>query len=539
MNAASASRSLEPSELAWALRSGTTLALIDVRAESTYSARHLIHASSFPRRNLELTLPSRVPLHCTVIVCDESDAGEAREAAVALLAWGYRDVRVLAGGVQAWENAGLPVYGGMHTYSKAFGEFVESTCGTPHVSAPELSGMLEGSRPPIVIDCRPRDEYLRGSLSVSRNLPGIELLYRLGSLVKDTSTPIVVHCAGRTRSIIGAQTLVDAGVKNPVAALENGTMGWLLAGMPVVTREHAGPVPVAASSVVELAGHCRALATEFGIAEVGRDQVDALLRSDEAVTLVLDVRTDEEFTAGHHPAAIHAPGGQLLQATDRFAAVHGATLVLADDDGLRATLTAAWLRRMGWSQVLVFPMRSVRGAMATGPAPRHYFRAGSRHVDMVDAVDLRGLIEAGAALVYDLDTSIEYARGHIPEAWFVKRSSLQAQLARPRDGKIAVLSCSDGTLSRIVAETLPGNLAASVLRNGKRAWRAAGYALESGRGASIDAHDDVWRRPLDDPDDVEASMRQYLTWEVGLLDKIRHDPTVAFREPGASAKGDK
>ena len=58
--------------------------------------------------------------------------------------------------------------------------------------------------------------------------PNGELGYRVHDLVPDESTPIVVNCAGRTRSIIGAQTLINLGLKNPIYALENGTQGWYL-----------------------------------------------------------------------------------------------------------------------------------------------------------------------------------------------------------------------------------------------------------------------------------------------------------------------
>lgn len=426
----------------------------------------------------------------------------------------------------------------MHTYSKAFGELVQTACGTPHVSARELVRMLETPRPPVVIDCRPRNEYRHGSLSASVNLPGIELPYRLRSLVPDTSTPIVVHCAGRTRSIIGAQTLIEAGAPNPVSALENGTMGWLPAGLPIVTRERLESGPSAgAPPAPELAVRCRMLAAAFGVKEIGRTDVDVLLRSDEAVTLGIDVRAAEEFAFGHHPAAVHAPGGQRLQATDRFAVVRGATLVLADDDGLRATLTAAWLRRMGWSRVLVMPMRSARGPIAAGPAPRQYFRSGTRSVGVVDADTLHGMIETGRARVNDLDASIRYIRGHVPTARFIKRSSLCAVLKHPLEEQVAVLCCADGTLSCVVAEALPARHAVSVLKDGKRGWVAAGHRLEPGSGTSIDAHDDVWRSPWDAPGDVEPSMRQYLEWEVGLLEQMRTDPTVAFTLFASSVNG--
>ena len=60
----------------------------------------------------------------------------------------------------------------------------------------------------------------------------------------DTGTTVVVNCAGRTRSIIGAQSLINAGIPNRVIALENGTMGWSLAGLELERgRESSAPAP--------------------------------------------------------------------------------------------------------------------------------------------------------------------------------------------------------------------------------------------------------------------------------------------------------
>ena len=61
-------------------------------------------------------------------------------------------------------------------------------------------------------------------------MPGGELVYRIGDLAPDPKTLVVVNCAGRTRSIMGAESLRRAGIPNKVVALRNGTMGWELAG---------------------------------------------------------------------------------------------------------------------------------------------------------------------------------------------------------------------------------------------------------------------------------------------------------------------
>ena len=83
----------------------------------------------------------------------------------------------------------------------------------------------------IILDSRPWREYKRMNIPTGIDCPGAELIYRVHDLVDDPDTTIVVNCAGRTRSIIGAQSLINAKIINKVVALKNGTMGWVLAGL--------------------------------------------------------------------------------------------------------------------------------------------------------------------------------------------------------------------------------------------------------------------------------------------------------------------
>jgi 3-mercaptopyruvate sulfurtransferase SseA len=50
---------------------------------------------------------------------------------------------------------------------------------------------------------------------------------------------------------------------------------------------------------------------------------------------VLDVRSPEEYQAGHLRGAHSAPGGQLVQETDSNMPTWGARVVLVDDNGIR------------------------------------------------------------------------------------------------------------------------------------------------------------------------------------------------------------
>ena len=100
----------------------------------------------------------------------------------------------------------------------------------------------------VIVDGRPFAEYRKMSIPGGICCPNGELALRIQDIAPDPRTKIVVNCAGRTRSIIGAQTLLDLGVPNPVYALENGTQGWFLAGLELehgAQRHYADRVGVA------------------------------------------------------------------------------------------------------------------------------------------------------------------------------------------------------------------------------------------------------------------------------------------------------
>ena len=44
--------------------------------------------------------------------------------------------------------------------------------------------------------------------------PNAEIPYRISELIKSSDTEIIINCAGRTRSIIGTQALINFGIKN-------------------------------------------------------------------------------------------------------------------------------------------------------------------------------------------------------------------------------------------------------------------------------------------------------------------------------------
>src|SRR5665213_213837 len=336
-------RPLSPLAVKAMLGDGGELALIDLREELTFSQNHLLWARNVPLSRLELRFARLVPRLATrIVLCDDNDGLTARAAAI-LQRSGYSDLSYLDGGIEAWTKAGLVTFSGVHVPSKAFGEFIEHDSGTPSISADELNAMMRVNTDMVVLDSRPFDEYSRISIPTGINVPGAELVLRVRDMVPSGQTTIVVNCAGRTRSIIGAQSLIDAGVPNKVVALRNGTMGWHLAGLKTASGKTARFPEVTERGLGWARAAAQAVAKRFGVERIDRAALARLQADTSRTTHVFDVRDPDEYRRGHFPGAVSAPGGQLVQATDTYAGTLGARIVLSDDKEARALMTGAWL----------------------------------------------------------------------------------------------------------------------------------------------------------------------------------------------------
>ncbi len=207
-------------------------ALLDVREEDPFAQEHPLWAANLPLSRIEIEAWRRIPRRSTFIVLYGTHDGIdlAPLAAQTLAALGYTNVHLLEGGLEGWRAAGGELFRDVNVPSKSFGELVEHERHTPSLSAPEVKALVEGKANVVVLDARRFDEYQTMSIPSATSVPGAELVLRVRELAPDPATQVIVNCAGRTRSIIGTQSLVNAGIPNPVAALRNGTIGWKLAG---------------------------------------------------------------------------------------------------------------------------------------------------------------------------------------------------------------------------------------------------------------------------------------------------------------------
>jgi rhodanese-related sulfurtransferase len=464
------------------------------------------------------------------VACVDGGEGYASRLAEYLEGIGCTDVSVLEGGTPAWVAAGYTAFSGVNVPSKAFGEWIEHHYETPSVDPAELKAMMDGGTDMVVLDSRPIDEFRRMTIPTAVNVPGGELVYRIGEFVTRPETTIVVNCAGRTRSILGAESLRSAGVPNRIVALRNGTMGWELAGF-TCDRGRSDRYPDRIPAGVDIAlDRADSFARRNGVRFITRAEFDRMQGEAGRTTYLLDVRDPAEFAAGHLIGSRSAPGGQLVQATDQWVAVRGARIVLVDDTGVRARMTGGWLRQLGGWDVCVLT-DGLDGRIETGAWAPTCPEAEVLRIPHVTPAELAILAAEGAVQVVDLARSIDFRDGHVPGALWGIRTRLAKLADRLTGDRQIIVTAPEEAQARLAAAELQGFAKAPVkiLAGGTKAWATAGFPMAADRRDPADAECvDFYLRPYDRNEGIEEAMHAYLSWEIDLVHEVKKDGDAPF-----------
>jgi len=237
------------------------------------------------------------------------------------------------------------------------------------------------------------------------------------------------------------------------------------------------------------------------------------------------VRSRDEFLAGHLPGSRHAPGGQLVQATDRWVGVRGARIVVCDDTEVRAVCTAHWLKQMGWDvHVLAGGIGAAELESGSGAPDTHTASLAEVSVEAV-----REGIADDSIAVLDVRASGAFRGGHVPGSVWATRPVLEKSLGgEPRP---VVMIADDSEVASLAAKDAAACGAPSValMTGGFQAWVESGGAVEASPDVPADPNRiDFVAFTAGRHGGNKAHMRQYLEWEIGLVDQLDDQERGAF-----------
>ena len=182
--------------------------LIDLRSGSQVKKGHIAKAVAVPTKGVE-AMKDQFPKHKAapiILYNQDGKLANAAKAYKAITGWGYTNVSVLEGGLQAWENAKQAVVKGPSAEKISYvrkllpGEFdVEAFKVLIGKDSPEL----------LILDVRNESEAKEGIFPNAKNVPLEELEQRLSDIPKDKK--LVIHCSTGVRAEMAYNILKKAG----------------------------------------------------------------------------------------------------------------------------------------------------------------------------------------------------------------------------------------------------------------------------------------------------------------------------------------
>ncbi|KAA8731315.1 rhodanese-related sulfurtransferase [Acinetobacter qingfengensis] len=507
------------------------IALVDVREEDLYAKGHPLFAVNIAFSRLEIEILNRIPRLNTDIVLYDNGEGLAQQAYQKLQDLGYQNLSLLEGGVNGWKNAGGELFIDVNSASKAFGEWVEHYKQTPSLSAEEVKQLLEQDDNVVVLDARRFDEYQTMSIPGGISVPGAELVLRAQDIVKDQQTKIIVNCAGRTRSLIGTQSLINAQIPHQIYALRNGTIGWTLARQQLAIQQNKQyqdfPASADRQNILE---NAKNVAQRAGVRSIDYATLKTLTQEPERTTYLFDVRSEAEYIAAYLPESRWIAGGQLVQETDHYASVRGARIILIDPERIRAYMTGSWLAQMNWE---VYVLEDDFSALLTESGVWVPKTPAITINDYLQPAQLNAWLEEGLALtLLDFTTSANYNKGHIATAQWALRKDIATLFGQNKisTDHPVVVTCGSSLLAQYAVAQIQAftHQPVYVLQGGNAAWKAAGFAIETGQGNLLSEPIDRYKRPYEGTDNSEQAMNDYLEWEYGLVQQLKQDNTHGF-----------
>ena len=530
-----------PDETMQRLKSRERLALIDVRDQEEFSRNHVLRASNAPLSRLEFMLPLLVPCKKVPIIFMDGGDGDARagKACERAREMGYRESSCLRGGLADWLEAGYIAVDGTSCMTKSYAEYLEQEMKTPSLTPDEIRQRIAQGEKVALLDIRVPEEYASMAIPEGISAPGCESAYRFLDLVPSPDTLVITNCGSRTRGILCAQMLIDLGVPNPVASMRGGTLNWKLSGYDLEFNRTDRTAPPSFQALAFAREHANMLAQKHDISFVDAAELQAWQEEADKIPLyVFDVRQPEEYAAGHLKGSRCAPGCQLAQLSDDFAAVRNARFVLVDDTEVRSIITAYWLKQLDIPDVHV-----LRGGLGGSGVNHGKLESLPAPIPGIECRFDKGitcqkiaqkLAEKEPPLLINVGYSDKHRAGHIPGAVWTPRCWLERVHGHYPHARAVVITSDCEKHARLAAadaERLWPHADVRFLKGGTPDWAKKGFELETGMPVSLSAEDDVWYLTYKDPHAKQEAMETFFDWDHALAKKMLADGTCRFRLP--------
>ena len=495
--------------------------LIDIREIGQHTNGHPFFSISIPFSVFESKIVELVPCKETLIILMDNNDGFSEIVKEIALEIGYKNIQILKNGVFGWEESGYYLFKGIHVPSKAFGELVELKKHTPHIKPSELRKKIKQNDNIIIIDGRPIDEFKKMNIPFGICCPNMEVPIRIGKEIDD-KTEIIVNCAGRTRSIIGAQNLINFGIKNKVRALENGTQGWTLSGYKLEhNKTRSLDLDEIKSDQVKYHESASKIIKNFNLKKINLKKMNFFLQDKTKNTFVFNITANKKFSENKLHLR-NAPGGQLIQSTDSFIGVFNCKVILIDDgDLLRSALTASWLKQMGYD-VYIFEDDS--------NYLKNFFDQKKEFIipkaKVIGNSDLKKNLKLN---LLDIRTSNEFKEANIKRTKWINRVNLRS--ANFNKNKDFLLIYSDLVKAELIYKDITSKYKTSVYFYKFDKDFVLSHDLCSKKGAFIKKENRIdfiyhtYKRHLGN----RSHSRAYLSWEKGLLDHMDDQEKNRFK----------
>jgi len=342
------------------------IAFLDIRERKQYVQGFAFGTINCPLSKFKTTIKDLVPDQSTAILfIGIKNSVQTKKVGGVTKSLNYKNVFQIEGDYKKWKKEKLPFWAGEYTFSKAFGEWIEITSEVKNLFPKQLKKIHQKLNNYLQIDARPKKEFEKFTLPNSVQCSGGELpcfINNQTNLKKD----YIVHCAGRTRSIVAYQTLKDFNFKNKKYVLNGGTQNWVLNGYDrnFKNKSKIKSTKLNFKSDLNLANQ---IAKKFNIPKSSQKNNN---NNCYYFQLNSEIKNFKKIKGWKQVNAT-----TLVQNTDKFIASTKTKIFIFSNIPTSAVFATIWLRRMGYNAIwqIKNPRSFKKSYSITKPDPTYFF----------------------------------------------------------------------------------------------------------------------------------------------------------------------